>query len=40
MKRTLLIFAIARHPALAGCFETTQEMTLNEDGSGVDQQYQ
>lgn len=35
MKRSITFFAIICCIFLAGCFETTQETTINKDGSGV-----
>ncbi|MBL7740139.1 MAG: hypothetical protein JNK14_13055 [Chitinophagaceae bacterium] len=35
MKKTVLLFSLLFSLVLAGCFETTDELTLNKDGSGV-----
>lgn len=35
MKRFISVFIITCCILLAGCFETTQEVTLNKDGSGI-----
>src|SRR5690242_16177727 len=35
MKKIILSVLIASSLLLAGCFESTQEITLNEDGSGT-----
>jgi len=35
MKKSIVFFAISSCLLLLGCFETTQEVTINKDGSGV-----